>query len=277
MSNILKKINIKSKKQVFSSIIGNSSSKIKGEGYDFVELREYDSSDDAKKIDWTISAKFQKPYVKLFYEQRELNIAIVPILGGSVYFGTTKFKQELITEIVSILGFISIKESNSFSSFIANSSVEISTKKSKSNYSVIDMSSKLYNYDPINKEVDYHAIATGLYRLIKQKSIIFLIGDFFDADDIDLKLLAKKHEVVAIVIRDKFEETLTTSSSISLIDPSTSSIFEGSLSPKNIENYQQKVRENDKKLQEHFNKCGIKSIKIYTDEEPIVKIAKLLT
>ena len=73
MNQALKKILIKTKKQVFSEIIGNNSTKIKGEGYDFCELKEYEYGEDVKNIDWVISAKMQKPYVKVFYAQKELN------------------------------------------------------------------------------------------------------------------------------------------------------------------------------------------------------------
>ena len=88
MNEILKKIVIKTKKQVFSEIIGNSVTKLKGEGYDFCELREYENGEDIKNIDWVISAKMQKPYVKIYHSQKELNIKIISFLNGSVYFGT---------------------------------------------------------------------------------------------------------------------------------------------------------------------------------------------
>ena len=93
LNNItLQKILIKSKKAAFSHIIGNNSTLFKGEGYDFVELREYEDGEDIKKIDWKTTAKMQKPYVKVFHSQRELNISIVPILNGSIHFGTTRLK-----------------------------------------------------------------------------------------------------------------------------------------------------------------------------------------
>lgn len=109
MNNSLKKITIKTRRQIFSEIIGNNSSLLKGEGYDFLELKEYEYGEDVKKIDWVISAKFKKPYVKVFHAQKELNINIVPILNGSVFFGSKKFKQELITEVCSILGYSCVK------------------------------------------------------------------------------------------------------------------------------------------------------------------------
>lgn len=90
MNQTLKKILIKTKKQTFSEIIGNNTSKQKGEGYDFCELKEYEYGEDVKNIDWVISAKMQKPYVKVYHAQKQLNIKIVNFLNGSTYFGTKK-------------------------------------------------------------------------------------------------------------------------------------------------------------------------------------------
>ena len=77
MNHALKKILIKTRRKIFSEVIGNNSSLLKGEGYDFMELKEYEYGEDVKKIDWVISAKFKKPYVKVFHAQKELNINIV--------------------------------------------------------------------------------------------------------------------------------------------------------------------------------------------------------
>ena len=86
----LKKILIKTKRAVFSEIVGNNTSRLRGEGYDFSELKEYEYGEDVKNIDWIISAKMQKPYSKVFHAQKELNVSIIPILNGSAFFGSKK-------------------------------------------------------------------------------------------------------------------------------------------------------------------------------------------
>ena len=276
MNKALKKIIIKTRRQIFSEVIGNNSSLLKGEGYDFLELKEYEYGEDVKKIDWIISAKFKKPYVKVFHAQKELNINIVPILNGSVYFGSKKFKQELITEICSIIGFSCIKQGDPFSSYIANEKVELCTKKSKRNFSVNLMCEEVFQYQSIGKRQDLKAISNELFRYIRKKSIIFLIGDFFDIKDLDLKLLSKKHEIIAIIVRDKFEEKPYELGNVNLIDPSTNRTFDGNINSSTIKNYVKSVKQNDHKLFEHLQKCGIRFIKIYTDEEPLPKLLRLM-
>ncbi len=276
MNKQLKKILIKTKKQVFSEVIGNNSSLLKGEGYDFLDLKEYEYGEDVKNIDWVISAKFKKPYVKVFHAQRELNVNIIPILGGSVYFGTKKFKQEHIAEICSLLAYSCIKQQDPFSSFIANTNVNICTKKSKRGFSVNQMTKSILEYQVVGKTVNYPQITTELFKFIKKKSIIFLIGDFFDIEKLDLRLLGKKHEVISIIIRDRFEEKPFELGNVNLIDPSTNQVFDGNIDELILKKYIAKVKQNDHKLYEHLQSCNIRFCKIYTDEEPLSKLLRLM-
>ena len=276
MNQTLKKIIIKTRRNIFSEIIGNNSSLLKGEGYDFLELKEYEYGEDVKKIDWLISAKFKKPFVKVFHAQKELNINIVPILNGSVYFGSKRFKQELVTEICTILAYSCIKQGDPFTSFIANESLELCTKKSKRNFAVTMMSEKIFNYNCIGKTIDYKNFSNELFKKIRKKSIIFTIGDFFDIKNLDFKLLSKKHEIVAIIVRDKFEEKPFELGNVNLVDPATNQTFDGNINKTVIKEYENSVKQNDHKLYEHFQKCGIKFTKIYTHEDALPKLLRLM-
>ena len=276
MNDILKKILIKTKKETFSEIIGSNTSKQKAQGYDFSELKEYEYGDDVKNIDWIITAKMQKPYVKVFHSQKELNIKIVNILNGSVYFGTKKLKKDIIIELASALGFISIKQGDPFTSYIANENLNICTKKSKKNFSVNYMAQKLFEYDVLEKKVDYKIVQDGLFRVIHHKSIIFLIGDFFDIEDLNLKMLSKKHEIVVLIIRDKFEENPPKLGGVSFKDPASNIYFDGILNEDAISTYKKHIAINDHKLYNHLQQCKIRFTKVYTDENPIKKLMGVL-
>lgn len=275
-NTILKKILIKTKRAVFSEIVGNNTSRLKGEGYDFSELKEYEYGEDVKNIDWVISAKMQKPYSKVFHAQKELNVCIIPILNGSAFFGSKKLKQEVITEICTILAYSSVKQGDPFESYIANKEVILNNKRTKTIFGVYSMAQKLIEYDCLNKECHYETIVNELNTKIKKRSLLFLIGDFFDTNNLDLKLLNKKHEVIVIIVRDHFEENPPELGNINLIDPSNNSKFEGNINKKLISNYKAKVKENDHILLTNLQKNGIKFTKIYTNEEPLSKIIGLM-
>ncbi|MGP2656595.1 DUF58 domain-containing protein [Malaciobacter sp. WC5094] len=276
MNQALKKILIKTKKQAFSEVIGNNISKQKGEGYDFCELKEYEYADDVKNIDWVISAKMQKPIVKVYHSQKELNIKIVNFLSGSTYFGTSKLKKDVILELASTIGFICTRQADPFTSYIANSSLQLCTRKSKKVFNVNLMAEKIFDYNVLDKNTDYKKVLDDLFKAIHHKSIIFLIGDFFDIQNFDLKLLSCKHEIVALIIRDKFEEEPKPLGSVNLIDPSSSKSYEGVLDESTIKSYMQKVKENDHKLFKHLQDCGIRFTKVYTHENPIKKLIGVL-
>jgi len=275
-NTVLKKILIKTKRAVFSEIVGNNTSRLRGEGYDFCELKEYEYGEDVKNIDWVISAKMQKPYSKVFHAQKELNVCIVPILNGSVHFGTHKLKQELITEICTLLAYSSVKQGDPFESYIANEQVILTNKKSKSIFGVYTMAQKLLEYPSLNKQLHYANITNELYKKIKKRSLIFLVGDFFDTQNLDLKLLNKKHEVIIIITRDHFEENPKKLGNVNLVDPSNKLNFEGNVNGTLIQTYKNKVKKNDHDFFSKLQQNAIKFVKIYTNEDPISKIAGLL-
>jgi len=268
----LKKILIKTKRQVFSEIPGNNPSIFKGEGFDFVELREYQYGDDVKKIDWLISAKLQKPYIKLYKEERELNIVVAFMLNGNMYFGTSILKSELAAHVGAIIGYSAIKNQDSFSSFIFADRLYFISKPTKHLNGVKKAIQEVYNFNPLGKNENFKLLTQTLYK-IKRKSIIFIIGDFFG--DFDLKLLSKKHEVIAIVIRDRFEEDPKEIGFVNFIDPQTKNSLVVDLDFYTKKSYIKEIKKEDHKMYEHFKKNRIKFIKIYTDEEPFIKLVKL--
>ncbi len=269
----LQKILVKAKRQVFSEMIGNNPSPFHGEGYDFIELREYMPGDDIRHIDWNITAKMQRPYVKVFREERELSVVVVSILNGSVYFGSKKFKQELIAELNALLGFSVIKNGDLLSSYIFTEGMEEFVRPAKSIYAVHKMTQNVLDFDPIGKKANYKAIADELYRRTKRKSLIIVIGDFFEIPD--FKVLARKHEVIALIVRDRLEENPPAMGFASLVDPETSEVLEGDFNAQTVKEYKKRVIANDRKLYETFKKHQIRFTKVYTDMNEAVVLRRL--
>ncbi len=269
----LQKILVKARRQVFSEMIGNNPSPFHGEGYDFIELREYMPGDDIRHIDWNITAKMQRPYVKVFREERELSVSIVSILNGSVYFGSKRFKQELIAEINALLGFSVVKNGDLLSSYIVTDKLEETVKPSKNIYAVHKMTQNVLEFDPLGKRVDFKAIADLLYKRIRRKSLIIIVGDFFEVPD--FKVLARKHEVIAIIVRDRFEEEPPQMGFASLVDPETNEVLEGDFNSHTIKEYKKRVVQNDRKLFETFKKHQIRFAKIYTDMNESVMLRRI--
>lgn len=269
----IKRILVKTKRQVFSELIGNNASLFHGEGYDFSELREYQVGDDIRHIDWIITAKQNKPYVKVFHKEHQLNIVIATMLNGSVYFGTKRLKQDLIAEIAAILAFSSIKNGDSFSHWLFADRLHAHSKPTKKFNGVHQCVESTLGFDPIGKKLDAEAVEQELMLRLKRKSLIFLIGDFFTLPTI--KALSKKHEVVALVVRDRSEEKLPDLGEIALIDPENGAYFEGEIGASLARRYEGKVAGHDRRMHEFFKKNRIRWVKLYTDKDPFAKLARL--
>jgi len=269
----LQKILVKARRQVFSEMVGNNPSIFQGEGYDFIELREYMPGDDIRHIDWNITAKLQTPYIKIFREERELNVVIASVLNGSVHFGSKRFKQDVIAEIVALLSFSTLKNGDLLSSYIFTDEMVSHNKPSKKMHQVQKSVSEILNFDALHKKVDFKFIADTLFSRVRRKSLLIIVGDFFEIPD--FKLLAKKHEVIAIVVRDKFEERPPQMGFSSLLDPESGATLEGDFNRSSVESYASKVEAHDRELFARFRKDKIRFTKVYSDANSAVAIRRL--
>lgn len=271
MNKAVKKIILKTKKQVYGDMLGNNASLFQGEGFEFAELREYVYGDDVRKIDWKTTAKLSKPFVKIYKEERELNVVVVSMLSGSTYFGTVKQKSDIIAEVAATLGFSAIKNADLFSHMIFADSMYSFSKPSKK-LSVHKAVEDIVDFDPIGKEADYSVLVETLVNRLKKKALLFIVSDF--VGEIDLKLLAKKHDVFAVIVRDKFEEDPSELGYLRLIDMETRQSYEGDVDSSTLKNYKKALHANDEKLYKQFRKQGVRFTKVYTHEEPTLKLMK---
>ncbi len=269
----LQKILVRARRQVFSEMVGNNPSIFQGEGYDFIELREYMPGDDIRHIDWNITAKLKKPYIKIFREERELNVVVASMLNGSVYFGSKRFKQDVIAEINALLSFSTIKNGDLLSSYIFAEEMMSHLKPSKKLYSVHKNVQEILDFEPLNHQANYKVMADTLFKRLRRKSLIIVVGDFFELPD--FKVLAKKHEVIAVVVRDRLEEHPPEMGFSSLVDPETGNVLEGDFNAQTVKDYAKKVAVHDRKLYETFRKHQIRFTKIYTDENVSVGLRRL--
>ncbi len=274
IQRVAREILIKSKRKVFSQNIGNNPTTFVGNGLDFSELREYHFGDDVRKINWKATAKEQRPYINLFTEERELNIVIAFMSGGSIAFGTQRIKQELMAEIVALLGFSAMKNSDLLTTLAFDQEERYFRKPTKSINALHEIIPALLSLEVMGHEVLYEQFAAYLLGRIKQKSIIFVVGDFFEP--LDLSLLAAKHEVYAIMVRDRFEESPQLQGSLDLIDPTSLEKQSFEFDKGMIARYKALIEAEDKKHYEHFLGHNIRYTKIYTDEDPFYKLNNLV-
>lgn len=249
----LRKIEIKSKglsNQLFS---GEYHSAFKGRGMAFSEVREYQAGDDIRTIDWNVTARFNHPFIKVYEEEREMTVMLVVDVSGSENFGTeVQQKKDLITELCATLAFSTITNNDKVGVILFSDKIEkyIAPKKGKSH--VLYIIRELIEFKPINNGTNIGDALKFLNSLVKKRSTIFLMSDFNDTNFEDaFKVTSKKHDLVALKIKDRHEQQWSNLGLVKFIDPETGMMrFIDTGDKKVMEHFYQKVQQNDN----YFNK-----------------------
>ncbi len=261
---------LKTKKQVYSQRLGNHITKFYGEGFEFGELREYMYGDDVRKIDWKTTAKMGKPFVKIYQEERELNVAVATMMGGSSYFGTTKQKSEAMREAVALIGMSALSQNDRFSHFLFADKLVKWNKPSKQIFSLFDVLEEMGRFEVLSRKSNYQKMTQMLWTHLNKKALLYIISD--GIGEFDLGKLSKKHDVVLIIIRDKFEENPQELGLIQLIDTESSQGFFGNVDNDATSNYRKSLAKNDIRLADICKKYGIRMLKVYTHEDVYLKL-----
>jgi len=275
MTTTLKALQLKARHQVYTLLSGHNLSKLHGEGYDFSELREYQMGDDIRKINWTITAKLGKPYIKELHANRELSIVVAALMDGSLYFGSGNAKQTKLTEVATILGYAAQQNADLFTGLSYEQDQINTTAPTKQLYHIEQFSKTLFEASLLGTKVDCNASIQDLFKRVHKPSLLFVIGDFLE--EVDLSLLAQKHEVIAILIRDREEEDPKKLGEVTLSSPQGKVKMDTYFGKKSIEKYLAKLKENDEKLIEHFSRYDIRYVKIFTDDEVVGKLINLFS
>jgi len=275
----VRKIEIKTRglsKQIFS---GEYHSAFKGRGMAFSEVREYTPGDDVRSIDWNVTARFNAPFVKIFEEERELSVMLLVDVSASGLFGTyEKIKQDLITELCAVISFSASTNNDKIGIIFFSDKIEkfIPPKKGKTH--VLRIIRELINFTPQQKATNIEVPLKFLTNAIKKRTIAFLISDFyapFNYTDA-LKISNKRHDVVAVRIMDKTELELPDVGLIKLRDNETGKIvWVDSGSKEFRKQYNLNRVKFDHDLKDLFNRSGIDSTAVYTNESYVKPLMNL--
>jgi hypothetical protein len=270
--NKAQEILIRAKKDVFGGNVGSNITTFKGDGLDFKEIAQYNDGDDIRKINWNATAKsgdINDIKINVFNQEQELNIIIVFLVSGSMSFGSVRFKQEIATQVVALLGFSSLKNKNLLQTIFFSDKVEKFYPPTKNEFITNEIVSDMLEFDTLGRDIDYQNLSDYINASSKKngkKSLIFLVGDFYDYDNkLDLSQISYQNEIYALMIRDRFEEYPYIESEINFIDPINLDSSNISMNKSVAKEYKKLIEKNDTKVKEHFLKHQISYGKIYTD------------
>ncbi|MYL05583.1 MAG: DUF58 domain-containing protein [Gemmatimonadales bacterium] len=206
--------------QVFS---GEYHSVFKGRGINFAEVREYDYGDDIRTIDWNVTARTGTPHVKIFEEERELTVMLLVDVSASGDFGTReRMKGDLAVEVCSLLAFSAIKNNDKVGLIIFSDRVEKFVPPRKGRRHVLRVLREMLYHEPAGRTTDLGAALEYLSRIIRRRAVVFVVSDFVSKPfEKALGVAGRRHDVVALRVRDRRESELPPIRLVELEDAET--------------------------------------------------------
>ncbi len=274
----VRKIEIKTRglsRQVFS---GQYHSVFKGRGMAFSEVREYQYGDDVRAIDWNVTARFNKPYIKIFEEERELTVMLLIDISGSNNFGTnTSFKLDVITEIAAVLAFSAIQNNDKVGVIFFSDKIEKFIPPKKGSSHILRIIRELVDFKADNKGTNIAEALKYLTNAIKKRCTAFLISDFMCDNYTDaLKIASNKHDLIAIRVSDEREANLPNVGMVQLKDAETGDIIWVDTSSKEVRNHFAKnANYFANKVQDIVKKSGVDMAEITTGEDYVIPLMKM--
>jgi len=265
----IRKIEIVTRNLVEDIFSGEYHSLFKGQGLEFSEVRAYQEGDSFKQIDWNVTARMGHPYIKKFVETRELNVLFLIDSSASTLFGTRDYrKTEYITEITAVLSFSALSNNDKVGLLLFTDQKEKFVPPRKGKKNALRILRDILYFEPINTHTNIKQAIEYIYRMTKKRSIIFIVSDFLDSGYEDsLKLLSKKHDVIALRVIDPTELALPNIGLIHLKDPETGKYITVNTSNKNIrEKFDEQASEYEAELSEKFKKMNIDLVTLKTNE-----------
>jgi uncharacterized protein (DUF58 family) len=274
----LRRIAIKTRKlssQIFS---GSYHSAFKGRGISFSEVREYLYGDDIRAIDWNVTARHDKPFIKVYEEEREQTMVLIIDVSQSSFFGTqNEFKNHIIAEISGVLAFSAITNNDKVGVLFFSDKIEkfIPPKKGKTH--ILRIISEIYDFHPTNTGTDIGGVLKYFNNVVKKKSIAFLISDFMNTGFSDaLKIAGKKHDLIGLHVYDEREAHLPDMGLTRVIDTESGQEIWVNTSDKKLrDNYAKMFTDNQAQLKSLFGKSGSDLVSIRTDESYIIALMNM--
>ena len=271
------RIEITTKHLVQDLFSGEYHSVFKGQGIEFTEVREYQPGDDIRTIDWNVTARYGYPFVKKFREERELLVMILVDLSASQKFGTAeRFKDEIAAELSAVLAYAAIQNNDKVGLLIFTDQIEKVIPPKKGRYHVLRLIREVLYFQPSGRGTNLGLALEYAGRMLHRRSIIFLISDFLAGDyEKALKTLSRKHDIVALRVKDPREEQLPPLGYLELEDAETGQQYLIDSSDKTLQRQfgliRYKQREDWENLLKQINLDRIEIVTNRSYVEPLVQ------
>jgi len=281
-SEILKRvrqIEIKTRGLSNNIFAGEYHSAFKGRGMAFSEVREYQYGDDIRDIEWNVTARFNKPYIKVFEEERELTVMLLVDVSGSLNFGTQVMqKREMVTEIAATLAFSAIQNNDKIGVIFFSDKVEKFIPPKKGRKHILYIIRELLDFQPESQQTNVAVAVEYLRQAIKRRCTAFLLSDFIDERDFKtpLSIANRKHDLIAIQVYDQRVAELPNVGLMRVVDAETG--YERYLDTSSSKVRNQHAawwRQHQEQLGDTFTRSNVDYVKVRTDQDYVAALMSL--
>ena len=273
----VRRIEIRTTRLVNDLFGGEYQSVFKGQGIEFADVREYVPGDDIRTIDWNVTARSQHPFVKKFVEERELTVVFLVDMSGSQFFGTSgRFKSEIAAELTALLAFSAVRNKDKIGLLIASDQVEKYIPVKKGRMHVLRVVREILYYKPKHRGTNLEVALEYINRVLTRTAVVFLISDFLDQDfEKALRLTSRRHDLIAIHLRDPREQVLPAAGLIEMEDPETGQRVLADTSSGGFRaRFEEMAREREENLDRLFKSLGVDRVVIDISQpyqEPLIR------
>jgi uncharacterized protein (DUF58 family) len=263
-------IQVRTRKNIASGFAGGYRSAFKGRGLEFDEVREYTPGDEVRDIDWNVTARTGRLFVKRYVEERQLKLLFAVDVSASADFGTTRRrKTELAAEFCALIAFSALRNNDTVGLLLFSDRVERFVPPAKGSSHALRLLHELVQYQPRPSGTDIASALGYLARIMHRRCVVFLVSDFF-AEDFErpLRILAKRHDLIAVKTADPRERELPGAGLVALYDAESGRrvVVDSSAAAVRQEYVEQCARRNAR-LDELFRSAGVDQISISTGKE----------
>lgn len=267
----VRKIEIKARWLSANVFAGQYHSAFKGRGMAFSEVREYQYGDDVRDIDWNVTARFHRPYVKVFEEERELTVMLLIDVSGSLDFGTKRqMKRDMVTEIAATIAFSAIQNNDKIGVVFFSDHIEKYIPPKKGRKHILYIIRELLDFKPESKRTDIKQALEFLTSVAKRRCTAFVLSDFYVQQDFlqTIQICNRKHDVVAVQVYDQRARELPDIGLMRVVDAETGFEQYIDTSSKRLRQAHQHYWMNrQQQLRETMNKSNVDMISIATNDD----------
>ena len=275
----VRQIEIKTRGLSNNIFAGQYHSAFKGRGMAFSEVREYQFGDDIRDIDWNVTARFNKPYVKVFEEERELTVMLLVDVAGSVEFGTVKqMKKDMVTEIAATLAFSAIQNNDKIGVIFFSDRIEKFIPPKKGRKHILYIIRELIDFHAESRRTNIRLGLEYLTNVMKRRCTAFVLSDFIDQESFKnaMTIANRKHDLVAVQVYDRRETELPAVGLMKIKDAETGKEqWIDSSSARVRAAYKEWWEKRQAKMSDTFKKCRVDSVSVRTEDDYVKALIAL--